>query len=900
MMRATTTLLAALAALAACDAGSGSDIGPDLPRLPTADYRVLVRDDLGRAAANVRLTIDGFAESAATGGGGRGRFLIRPGGNRVLRADASCATASAGDRLVGYAVLAAMPDGDELPYVLHLPNTAASATRTLLPGAVGATTTLDDSAISGAVLTLAAGTVVDTGSASAVTLRLGALATQHVPGTLPAPTSGAWLKSRAILVDPAGTGFAPGAALSVPNDLGLPASGTASLFRLDPASGVWGLAGTGVADPAATRIEAPTGTVAGGGLYVFATAVSVTATVTGQLANLPDPRGGREAVAGALVSLGEARTRARDDGRFVLEDVPLVDASGAPRTLSLELDGGRNWLPVRRTIPYPPGSALDLGLLDFDVHRSSILRTLHLQEGERAPGRRIRTNSVYGRVARVSVGDDLAIAEFEDVEVGDQAQISTSPSSDIRGYLVQGFAVVKPEDLNTDVRLFAQEIDYYTSSYRGTSTYVVDSVGEGPLEGIPVSRGGRSGPPEFIGYTQRDGRVVIDLELRDAVTASAATKGEGRTVVSSFTATDFDTGRIEVPVARALRNDLGAFDRHGLYRGMLIGGAGTTRGVQATRRITLEDWYDEVFAGRSMMGRVPKPLDPAFGGVLYAIGVPAPLGNLSATEGTTSGPIFTLERFGFAADLAPAQGVANQLDLPLTQNCDTPHLVRGALRGLDLALAPADLRFDLAVQTAAGRVVDVARGVGGNHSAAGDDVTLTLPALAGSLAGGRHWVALGGSALSGGRTITQKAVLDVVGQDTSAGGFLAPPPVLEPAPGATVSSNGFTVRFAVPAGTLYLLVQMRNVVGDEVREWTAFVPNDVETFTFFRLPAEHAMPLIPGRTWTLTVTAVRVAAGPFARNRDPYSSTMTHYVGINAAERRVDAWSSTSFTVQTN
>ena len=61
-MRRGLVLIAALG-VAACHQGEGSDIGPDIPRLPNASFRVLVKSDDGAGVASALLRIDGADKS---------------------------------------------------------------------------------------------------------------------------------------------------------------------------------------------------------------------------------------------------------------------------------------------------------------------------------------------------------------------------------------------------------------------------------------------------------------------------------------------------------------------------------------------------------------------------------------------------------------------------------------------------------------------------------------------------------------------------------------------------------------------------------------------------------------------------------------------------------------------
>ncbi|MCA8942606.1 MAG: hypothetical protein KDB80_08635, partial [Planctomycetes bacterium] len=157
--------------------GEGSDIGPDLPNLPDASYRVLLRhaDEtdtnlLGVSSATVSIPARGVHATSLRDG--RVDLATRPSGRTVLSIDAPFASAVTGDQLVGYSVAVDAPGFDEAPFVCFLPDVSTSAGLALNPGVQGGST-LDDSATSGAVVTIPPGSVVGTGTAMSVTMRTG-------------------------------------------------------------------------------------------------------------------------------------------------------------------------------------------------------------------------------------------------------------------------------------------------------------------------------------------------------------------------------------------------------------------------------------------------------------------------------------------------------------------------------------------------------------------------------------------------------------------------------------------------------------------------------------------------------------------------------------------------------
>jgi hypothetical protein len=889
-----------LLALAACT-GQGSDIGPRLQPIDGNDYRVLVHDDAGRPVCNAIVRISGVSGFATSGRGGRAIVYPEPSGTRLLTVEGATASARDGDALATLGLQVDMPQRGELPFVLHLPDLAGSAGLTLTTGVQATASSLDDSATSGAILGIAAGTVVSLGASATVTLRTGGLRALHLPGDLPATPGFVRLPGAAAFVDPGGVSFVPGASLSLPNDLGLPAAAGAELFRVDPADGRWRSVATGVVEPGGVRIAAPAGAVEGGGLFCFAIEVPVSTEISGRLLDVLGAP-----LDGVLVRAAHAHTRTRADGRFDLPSIAAVDGAGTARTVTVECHGGRNLRPSGTdvTVALTPG-ALDLGDILLESEPVVGVRTLLVTRGRRDAARRMRLSSAEGFGVGIGVGDDRAEASFEEVRSGAFLGMLTSRPKDVNRMFRAETLVFAPRGFQRlDMTVFGREEDFL--SQRGgrgsTNTVVVDRDGTGPLRYASVVNGSVPGEG-FAGLTNSRGLITANYGSGAGaqVTASFASGNSGRTVRSAFTIVDLDSARTEVPLERVRAAPLGAFDRHGLVGGAITGsaGAGKVRRLRSTRRLSLEDWYDDVFEGRGLPGAVPRKLDPeTSGGTAFLIGVPTPIGSLAAVEGTAAGGL-TIERLGIAAGLRAVSDGVLARDLALDLPADTAFTLGGALVDLDATIAPGSLAFDLAVELASGELVDVARGVTGNFAASGPDAILTLPALGGALANARHLVALGGSATTGGVTRRQQVFAALRAGTPTATSMLAVPEIVQPAPGAVLPAAGFVVEWQHPSAALYTVVQLRAESPTEVRDWTAVVPGNLSTFRFRELPREAFVVLGPNITWTLTVRAERIGLGPLAGVRDAYRRVVQNWVGIGAAERQVDAFSSASITVTT-
>src|SRR5262249_55805405 len=215
---------------------------------------------------------------------------------------------------------------------------------------------------------------------------------------------------------------------------------------------------------------------------------------------------------------------------------------------------------------------------------------------------------------------------------------------------------------------------------------------------------------------------------------------------------------LEMPLRRALRQPIGAFDRHGTATGPITGFDPTAeQRLRTTRLLELEDWFDDVFAGEPMQTSLPVKVDPTLSPGNFRVGIAVPSGNFAVAQGHTVGGLFTLDSVGIAAALALPEGVVTPLSLALDP-ANVSFTAPGAGAGLDAAFTAADLRFALAFADPSGRVVDVARGIAGNVAVSGQDVGFTLPPLAGPLAGGAWLCALGASASTGTTEIAQRTL----------------------------------------------------------------------------------------------------------------------------------------------
>lgn len=863
-------------ALVACGlggVGDGSEIGPVLPDQPDDSCKVVVLDDAGRGvtAATVRV---GSAR-ARTGRNGRGDLFASPRGRVLVQVDAEHGAAIAGDVLGGYTVAVTVV-GPDLPAVLHVPELPDSASQQLDAGTQSATVTLTTPA--GSVVTLPAGGSLGLPSgAVSVVLRTGDLQAANLPGDLPADPAGALLFGHAVVVAPASATFTPGLSLEVADDLD---AGTTAprLFRLDATTGEWGeVAATTAAVGGRLSATAAAGT---GGLYAFALPVAAT-TVSGRILDVAG-----NAVSNAIVRCDQRVTRSGGDGRFSIEGLAATTASGAPRAAALAVFAGGSWLPARSTIDIAVGTApTAIGDITLDTLPAGDIRVQQIVRGRANSFAPARISSQNGDVALATTSNADGQAFFEDVPAeffGFQDGVPLSGTELLQG---QSVAFLDRGRRRLDALQFQQRRAWFQGARR-TRAYVSDAAGGGPLAKAFVINGAVPGQG-LVAETQDGATVFAARDFAGRATVTRRSQRDGASRVDGFTIVEPNGDVLELPLPRLLRRPLGAFDRHGLVGGALVGADPARRhALRSTRRLSLQEWWDEVVDGTPIRSALPLDLDPAITHDEFVVGVDAIGGNLAAIEFTQAGGIDTLQALGIAADVAPTEGARTELALPLSAPATGVFVAGNALVGLAPEIDIASLRFDLALRQPSGRVIDVARGLGGNVTANGLDLRFTLPELSGPFAG-HEWLALLKSSSAAGGLAASHASLCVL-RTQAPPSFRLPafPAIVAPAAAATVAATGFAVDFTLPAGAVHGTIELSSPTGGEPLSWRVVVPPDATRFEFVTLPATAPSPLVPGRTYTLTVSAF-FGAGVLATSSDAYRDLTTFWQSIGAAERGV-------------
>ena len=874
-------------ALVACS-GEGSDVGPSLVDLPTASCKVLVRDDGNRAVSAARVAVAGA--TAVTGRQGRGELFVNPLGSTIVRVDARAATASASDRLASLGAALTIVNAD-LPSVLYLPDTASSAEATIPTGSGQPPTTIDDSARTGAILQLGNGTIVNDGGAASVTLRLGELAREHLPSALPSAPAGAWLTTRGFWIDPPTATFAPAGTLQVPDELAL-GGGNGVLFRLDPSTGEWGQVSGSASSSGGTLQLA--GAITGGGLYVYAVDRPI-AIVRGRVVDtLARP------VFGTYVRADSAPTLTVSDGTFSVL-VAGSDGSGAARTIEIELLGGAQWLGTSLSVTSPLlGSGADVGVGDLQLETVPVtnIRVQSIRRGRGEVGRRIASNTALAAVAATGYTDINGQCLLEDIGSGYIGFMAGFPFDVSRVFISENLTLVRPGRRWQDTFAFYDDRGWFVGG-RSTRTIAVDSIGTGPVQNAAIVRG-RTASEGFVGVTRESGVLFVGRDFSGRATATIRTEHAGLATVSAFTLEQPNGDHLELPLVRQQLVVAGAFDRHGTIAGDLTGfNPARTQQLYASRPLEIDEWFDQRFFDVAPRNVVPARLGGAQPAGTFRAGIALPQGHVAVAEGAVNSGVFTLTGVGVLLDQVVPQGTLVARNVPIDRPATTAFVAPGALTDFDGAFTAADLRFDLALQQPSGRIADVARAVGGNMTVSGANVTFTLPALTGALAGHAWLVALRAQVSTATTATAQRTLLRLAPSDQLVVPQLPLPTLTAPLDGATVPALGFAVDFTLPAGSMYATIDLRSD-GTEARLWTAVVPPTATQFQYVALPTQAQSPLVAGRTYTLTLTSYRADTGFLLGRTETYRDLVTYWVTIGAAERGVRAASSRTITITAN
>jgi hypothetical protein len=857
----------ALLVFASCGVGDGSEIGPALPILPDDSCKVSVFDDDGRAVTGASVAIS--SRTALTGRSGRGDFFANPRGRVLVDIDGSEAAAAAADRLAGYRVAATIARED-LPAPLYLPRLGDN-TLALPVGTQSAAATL--ASVAGNRVTVPVGCSVGSAVATVVELRVGDLAPHHLPGDPPASGANALLWSRGLLIAAADATFAPGLSLDIANDFG--SIGAPQIWRLGAATGEW-VRLEASTSATATRLLA-TGVVTVPGLYAFA--IEVPATTA--LGRVIDTAG--EPLRQIQVGVDNSWSATDDQGRFAIAGVAATRGNGSPRQAVLTLAAGGIWLPARaETIIDVAVATVDLGDRTFDTAFGGDVRVQAIVRGRANAFTPVRLSAQDRDVFVTATCDANGQARLEGVPAGFLGTQDGRPLDNREVLYGQATAFLDRGRRRDDVLLFQQRRAWWQGSRRARA-YACDAIGGGPLRDAFVIQGAAAGQG-LAGTTSDGGQLFVTRNFEGRATVVRRSQREGRELVHAFSIVSPDGDNLEFPLQRLWQTPLGAFDRHGLVAGTIIGAVPSRQhALRSTRRLSLQEWWDEVVDGVPIPSSLPIDVDPAVTHGPFVAGVDATGGNLVAIETTSIAGLTAMQAVAVLADLQPVEGARIERDLTLLP-ATTPFDVPGAETTLPPEVNLSNLRIDLALRQPSGRLVDVARGLA-NFQFFGT-LRCQLPELSGELAG-HEWLAmLTGLQVANDRTFSVRSLCVLRPQNSPALVPIAMPNLIAPLPNANLPASGFAVDFTLPPGCVHGQLELRSTTSDRTLLWQALLPPNATRFEFVPLPTAAPAPIVAGRAYTLTLTAY-ADAGILAGSENVYRDLSTFWQSIGPAERGV-------------
>lgn len=875
---AGAALLGLLLGLSFGCTGSGSDVGPSAPGRADSFARGLVEDRQGRPIVSARFRLLPGGPEAVVGSSGR--FLL-PGpvpGAWLCELDGRFGSSAAGTRFGRLRLMLSIPPGAaDLSRALVLPDLAEGALTTVTPGVQPGPLSLE--CPTGSISLAGGSTVLLDSDAGPGALGLGALSESDLPLPLELG-AGELLATRALVVDPPLARFEPGGGLRIANTLGLAASQPARLHRLNPETGAWeaGLEGTVSGD--GLWVEAPAGSVLGGGVYLFAVSRPPAAsTLVGGIVRTPLGW----PVGGVLVRGPEGRSAVSGpDGSFALGPLAATLASGAGRQVELVLRAGGGWAPGRlaTTAQLLSGVETPLGELTLETAPTASCQVVGALRGRGLPWRQVRGGAgdmvLRGRL------DGSSLLEWEDVPLGRcMARTAWQEHGDWFSGLAQRFH--GDQDRLFSMLLVTADGNPRTSYVRrGIAARAVAGGGGGPLAGVELFIG-RDAAVGRRGLTDEFGLLWISgLRGPQVLTGYRLSSLGGRTLKAVVTLDGVDSDSLDLPLPILLRSPGSDFVPFGEVQGTLSGGTGGTLAV--TGRSYLDSWEVEeaLLGGDALDGTAPlKDAPPEF-----CAGVPAGRGTLLGTERVAG----RLARMGVRTEVALAAGTRTSMDLALDLPALAAVRLAGILGGLDSRIDPAQLTCGFGLRLASGEGLLVAQGLAPSFS--GADLALQVPALEGALAGAERMVAVEGQASAGGLVLTQRALAKGSGEGLAAS-FLAVPTLVRPTPGSFTDPAALVVEWGgVPAGTTALRLQVRWTAGAEEGLWDAWVHPDAAAFAFFPLP-EGAFAFWPasGTELRYTLTCYRfegtflAAEYPFHRLMGALAYAEPERLGVTALAR---------------
>ena len=640
--------------------------------------------------------------------------------------------------------------------------------------------------------------------------------------------------------------FTAAATLDLPDELAVGAT-PAALYHLDPITGEWEtIAATVTA--AGGRLTAAM-SVASGGLYAFGVEVPAT-TVTGRVI---DTEG--NAVPEVMVRIDHVSTSTDGGGAFAVANVPAVRGDGSARQATWTLFAGGTWLPVQASsLAAVTTAPVDLGDLTLDTVPAGNIRVQQVVRARADRLRPARVSSVETDVALVTTSDINGQVFFEDVPADLFGFQEARPFVGNEVLYGQSVAALQRGRRWLDSFQFLFERTWFIGTRR-TRAYVCDAVGGGPIEGAELVQGAQPGEGR-IGTTTETGTFFVVREFDTRATATNRSERDGRAIVHALSIVRPDADHLEFPMRRQLRQPIGTFDRHGVVSGTLIGVDPTREhAIRTTRNIARQEWWDEIVFGEPIRSSLPIDIDPADTHAEFRVGVAATGGSVAATEFSRPGGQKTLHKVGLLEEFVPVEGEVSRQDLSLDAEATAAFVLPGATVGADPAIDLANLTVALGLAQGDDRVADIARDLQGNIVVTGADLTLALPSLDGALAE-RSWLAVvSGERASAGVTSSHASLVTLSSSTFPDFSFPEFPELTGPAPGAALAAEGFVATFTLPPSCLFGTLELRSQTNADLLLWQIVLRRTETGFAFVALPGEAATPLLPGRSYTLTLSA---------------------------------------------
>ena len=887
------TFLLVLDLLSSCSVGNGSEVGPKLPKAATSTLSGLVLDEDGKPISGVLVSIKSSGKSALTRRNGRFRLDDPSRGNQILRLVGTNATADAGDRFGIWEQGLRVIEGRQavtLPIVL--PDLDSGTGAILSLGVQTATTSIDDSSSSGAILTISTGTTISReGFSGSQKVDLAKAVSNAFPVPLPA-SSGALLSGKGVWIYPVDLSFSSGVGLSMDNDLGLSQGERADLYRLAPGAKEWVLAGAGTVASGGTRIVLDSALLPGGGLYTFVKDVAKSALVSGRIVD----SSGAPLEGAVLVGPGGRSGISDANGIVQIGSLPRVDGGGSPLSADFVLVGGLGLEPVRVKFSVAlTGDTVSLGDRSLDAKKVGRVRILTAFRGRVLTTGFLELGIRGQALASAHPIPSTSFLDLDDLGTEDLGAWIRWVKGD-RFFQGVAFGIPDPHLTSLDLRSLVSETELRQAEFVGRmQARVVDQDSGAPIRDATV-QGRMDQNTGDKGTTDGTGYLLVGGEQNGIATASVKTQtSSGKTVEAAMSLVKVNNNIVQFPLLTAGETALGAYDPFLVFQGSLTGsvGSGKTRKLLVRTRERRGDFWDRLLGGISLAGDLPRWTDPAVsGGTSYKLGIPPIQARVTAVEGSLSSSVFLPERLGLLDDLKGNPGDTITKDLALSMPVDQS-LTLVAPKNLDPSFGASDLRYELGAELDEANALSLLPESGG-VSKSGNDYLIPVPKREGSLTGSEFLLSLHASSSGSGKSSEQRLLLKggdrIEGKD-----FLPLPMIQSPSHGATLSKvSPVDVRWSQVSGADFLLLTIDSVSGNDRRHWKVFLPASSTSFQFKTLVSGAPSLLVSGRTYSLSLEAWRLGSGVAYQKNDGYQRLLGNLFSLRPGDRGGEAMSRTT------